>query len=108
MSTVCSCPWMQVRLKRSDMATCIRLNAKDNIAVALRPLSRGEVLSVDGREIVLAEDIDFGHKFALCDIREGEDVFKYGLSIGHAIADIRPGDWVHVHNLTTNYIPQRV
>ena len=29
-------------------------------------------------------------------------MIKYGFSIGHAVSDIKPGDWVHTHNMKTN------
>lgn len=43
-----------------------------------------------------------GHKYACRLIREGENVVKYGFPIGHATAEIHPGEWVHSHNLKTN------
>ena len=46
-------------------------------------------------------DLDSGHKYALIDIKQGEDVIKYGFPIGKASADIVKGDHVHSHNLKT-------
>ena len=43
-----------------------------------------------------------GHKYALRDIAEGEDVVKYGMPIGHATRPIAKGEHVHVHNVKTN------
>jgi altronate hydrolase len=43
-----------------------------------------------------------GHKYALKDIKKGENVIKYGSPIGHAICDIKPFEHVHTHNLKTN------
>ena len=43
-----------------------------------------------------------GHKYALCQIKAGENVIKYGSPIGHATADITIGEHVHSHNLKTN------
>ena len=43
-----------------------------------------------------------GHKYAVCDIKKGENVIKYGFPIGHAICDIKKGEHVHTHNLKTN------
>ena len=43
-----------------------------------------------------------GHKFALRDIAEGEDVIKYGYPIGHATRAIRKGELVDHHNIATN------
>ncbi len=47
-------------------------------------------------------DLLSGHKFALCDIKEGENVIKYGNPIGHAVCDIKKGEQVHTHNMKTN------
>ena len=43
-----------------------------------------------------------GHKYALRDIKCGEDIIKYGNPIGHAVADIKKGEHVHTHNVKTN------
>ena len=45
---------------------------------------------------------DDGHKYALRDIAEGENVIKYGMPIGHATCAIKKGEHVHVHNVKTN------
>lgn len=47
-------------------------------------------------------NIENGHKYAICDIKAGENVIKYGNPIGHAVCDIAAGDHVHTHNLKTN------
>ena len=47
-------------------------------------------------------NLDDGHKYALCDIKCGEDIIKYGNPIGHAICDIKKGEHVHTHNVKTN------
>jgi hypothetical protein len=80
----------------------ILLNAKDNVATALTDIKQGEAINVelDDRSVdaVLLQDIELGHKYALRDISEGEDIIKYGMPIGRALAPIRAGEWVHVHN----------
>lgn len=43
-----------------------------------------------------------GHKYALCDIKCGDDIIKYGNPIGHALCDIKKGEHVHTHNMKTN------
>ncbi len=43
-----------------------------------------------------------GHKYALRDIGEGENIVKYGMPIGHATCPIKKGEHVHVHNVKTN------
>ena len=56
------------------MSRLIRINPRDNVAVALEPLKSGE----SALGVTLREDIPAGHKFALCDIAENENVVKYG------------------------------
>ena len=80
------------------MPDFIHIHPKDSVAVALRPIPAGTVFE----GITAAADIPQGHKMALKALTEGEQVIKYGFSIGHATAPIAPGDWVHVHNMKTN------
>ncbi|MBQ7387690.1 MAG: altronate dehydratase [Clostridia bacterium] len=47
-------------------------------------------------------NLEDGHKYALRDIREGENIVKYGNPIGHATCDIKKGEHVHTHNVKTN------
>ncbi len=47
-------------------------------------------------------NLEDGHKYALRDIKRGEDIIKYGNPIGHATEDIKAGDHVHTHNVKTN------
>ena len=56
----------------------LKINPADNVAVAITTLPAGERITVDGKEITLNEEVPAGHKFALKDLAEGEDVIKYG------------------------------
>ena len=73
----------------------LKINPADNVAVAIVNLPAGESLSVDGIDITLNEDVPAGHKFALKDFAEGEDIIKYGYPIGHAKMAKRQGDWMN-------------
>lgn len=84
------------------MTKLIRINPRDNVAVALHPVAAGETLLVGGGAVTAAEDIPQGHKIALAGIACGQPVVKYGYPIGHATADIAAGAWVHTHNMRTN------
>ncbi len=46
--------------------------------------------------------LDNGHKYAVRDIKKGEQVIKYGFPIGVASEDIKSGEQVHSHNLKTS------
>lgn len=76
----------------------IIINPADNVAVALTDLKKGEVYE----GVTLKEDIVKGHKFALKDIAQGEQVIKYGNPIARATAYIAEGSHVHTHNVKTN------
>lgn len=80
----------------------ILLNPEDSVATALTDLEKGESIRVSldhiTIDVILCEDIGFGHKYALRDIAKGGEILKYGLLIGKALSDIRAGEWVHVHN----------
>ena len=49
----------------------------------------------------VAVDTSTGHKVALCDIKAGEKVIKYGFPIGIAYKDISKGERVHTDNIKT-------
>ena len=68
------------------MKEFLQINPADTVAVALQDLP----------------GIPAGHKFALRDIAEGEDIIKYGNPIGHATRDISKGELVDHHNIATN------
>jgi altronate dehydratase len=71
----------------------------DNVAIAVRPINAGETVVVDAEErVTAAEDVDVGHKIALCAIESGGTVYRYGEPIIEATEAIQVGAWVHVHN----------
>ncbi len=47
-------------------------------------------------------NLENGHKYALRDIKKGENIIKYANPIGHAVCDIKKGEHVHSHNMKTN------
>ena len=65
-------------------------------------MKKGEIINVDGIDIVINQDTPAGHKVLLKDTAKGEDIIKYGYPIGHAIEDLKAGDWVNENNLKTN------
>lgn len=85
------------------MRNAMIIDAKDNVAVAIEPIARGDnaVYVCEGREVSLPvlEDITIYHKLATRDIAKGEPVVKYGEHIGIASCDIKAGEHVHVHNV---------
>jgi altronate hydrolase len=78
-----------------------RIDARDDVAVALRPLVPQERLLLGDAVVETTESIPSGHKIALRPIAAGEQVKKYGWPIGRARQAIARGAHVHTHNLAT-------
>ena len=77
----------------------------DNVAVAKSDIAAGTVLTVMGQPVTLKNRVEVGHKFAFKKVAKGEKLVKYGAPIGVATQDIAPGDYMHIHNVTSDYIP---
>jgi len=82
----------------------IIINNNDNVATALKDLKKGEIIYINGHDLNLKprEDIRFGHKVAIKEINAGEEIIKYGESIGRAKVTIPLGYHVHIHNVESN------
>lgn len=80
----------------------LKINSADNVAVAIEPLKQGESIVVDGAVVSIIEDIPAGHKVALKNFVEGENVIKYGYPIGHVFKDRPKGSWLNENHIKTN------
>ncbi|MCQ4670456.1 altronate dehydratase family protein [Lactonifactor longoviformis] len=80
----------------------IQIAREDNVAVALADLPAGTVCRAGDTTVTLTDPVPFGHKAALTDIPEGQNIIKYGHPIGHALYTIRKGQHIHTQNLKTN------
>ncbi|THF73466.1 UxaA family hydrolase [Cohnella fermenti] len=84
------------------MSDWIRLSPKDQVVIALRPYEAGETVTLEnGETVTLADAVPKGHKIVTVPVVQGADVLKFGYSIGKAKEDLKPGAWVHTHNLGT-------
>ena len=90
-------------LQMEGAKVALVLDGKDNVAIVLADVTGGESCRIRGRgeeyDLLAVEDIAFGHKVALCTLREGDPIYKYGEEIGVARAGIPLGGWIHSHNL---------
>jgi altronate hydrolase len=77
----------------------ILLHPHDPVAIAKCELSPGLELNISGSILQVRQAVPAGHKIAVRDLMPGEDVRRYGHSIGTASAFIPAGSWVHSHNL---------
>ena len=84
------------------LATYLKINPADSVVVCLQPKKKGEVIDIDGLQVIVNQDTPAGHKILIKDTAQGEDIIKYGYPIGHAKEDLKAGDWVNEENLKTN------
>ena len=77
----------------------------DNVAIAKSDIPAGTTLQVMGVTVTLKSAMETGHKFAFLKVAKGGGITKYGAPIGVATQDIAPGDSMHIHNVTSDYIP---
>ena len=80
----------------------LKINPADNVVVAITDLKAGEIISDEGADVVLKEDVPAGHKVTLKNLTEGENVIKYGYPIGHVRQDVEAGKWINENQIQTN------
>lgn len=74
----------------------IKINENDNVAITVNAIPSGTIVMED---ITANQDIPQGHKIALSDIKEGEAIVRYGVTLGYALHSIKKGDWINEHML---------
>ena len=85
------CSFARASISTLSMSEFIKIHPADNVAVAIKDVqSESEVL------------IPAGHKVALRDLAEGEDVIKYGFPIGHLLQAVPQGGLIDHSVLKTN------
>lgn len=80
----------------------LKINPADNVVVAITDLKAGEIISNEGADVVLKEDVPAGHKVTLKNLTEGENVIKYGYPIGHVRQNVEAGKWINENQIQTN------
>ena len=82
--------------------TYLKINPSDSVVVCLTEKKKGDIIDIEGQRITLNQDTPAGHKVLIKDVAEGENIIKYGYPIGHALKELKAGDWVNEQNLKTN------
>ena len=79
--------------------TYLQIHPEDNVLVALQDLPKGTNIQLGAAAFSLADDVAAKHKFTLNDIKEGGEIYMYGVLVGRANKDIPRGGAVHVNNV---------
>ncbi|MHB1688365.1 MAG: UxaA family hydrolase [Ignavibacteriaceae bacterium] len=80
----------------------IKIHKNDNVVVAIEKILKDEKIILNDVEISILSEVNQGHKIAVKNFSEGENIIKYGYVIGRATQNIKAGEWVHSHNIKTN------
>lgn len=83
----------------------VLLHPDDNVLVCRAQVQAGDDVLLDGEAMVMATQIEVGHKVARHDLKVGDKVHKYGAPIGSMIAAAARGSHVHMHNMQSDYMP---
>src|SRR5688572_10786889 len=86
---------MNIRPVPQPEPRTVRLNAADNLIVAVDQIDKGAAIA----GVTARARVPKGHKMAIVPIAAGSPIVKFGQVIGVAKGDIAPGDWLHEHNV---------
>ena len=73
------------------------MDEKDNVVTCVTEVAAGQDVVYRKGE----ENIPYCHKVALVDLKKGDEVIKYGESLGVMTEDAAKGHWVSHNNLVS-------
>ncbi|MEJ2417899.1 MAG: UxaA family hydrolase [Exilibacterium sp.] len=82
----------------------ILLHPDDNVLIAVESIAAGSEICIEGRPYRLRQAVALGHKVARSDLTKGDKVIRYGAAIGSMTRAVAVGEWVHLHNMRSDYL----
>ncbi len=76
----------------------LKIHKNDNVLVALQSLKAGAKLHFEGVDYTLQEDIPAKHKFFMQDMKQGEKLIMYGVTVGQLQKDVKQGERMSTEN----------
>lgn len=77
----------------------IKIQAEDNVAVALVDLAQGDRVSFEGEEIIILSDTRAKHKISLVDLAVEDKIYMYGVLVAKAVYGIKKGGLLTTENV---------
>ncbi|GEO03841.1 dehydratase [Adhaeribacter aerolatus] len=77
----------------------LKVHPADNVLVALINLKRGDVVTYQGEEFTLLDDVQAKHKFAATFIPVDSEIIMYGVLVGKAQTDLYTGNVLTTRNI---------
>jgi len=79
--------------------TFLRIHPHDNVLVALQNLEQGTPITFEGNTFTLADRIAAKHKFAINELKTGQEIYMYGVLVGKATSTIPQGGLLSTQNV---------
>jgi hypothetical protein len=86
------------------MVDVLHIHPSDNVCVAVRPLPAGMDIRCGEVEFTLDKPVPLGAKLSLATLDAGEKIVKFGEPIGSLTRAVRVGEYIHTHNLESDYL----
>ncbi len=81
----------------------VMLKPIDKVVTVVDDVKKGDTVVYKKEEVdcqvVAVEDIPAFHKISVVDLEKGEEVIKYGQTIGGMIQDVEKGSWISHKNI---------
>jgi altronate hydrolase len=77
----------------------LRIHPHDNVLVALQNLEQGTTISFEGNTFALANNIAAKHKFAINELKAGQEIYMYGVLVGKTTSTIPQGGLLSTENV---------
>ena len=77
----------------------LKIHYNDNIIVALVDLKKGEKIFVDNKLLKLNYNIKAKHKFSINDLKSGDKIYMYGVTVGIAKKQIFKSELITTQNI---------
>lgn len=77
----------------------IKVQAEDNVAIALIDLAKGDRCEYNGEEIIILSKTKAKHKIAFVDFAIDDPIYMYGVLVGKAVVSIGKGDLLTTENV---------
>ncbi len=77
----------------------LKVHPKDNVIVALTNLFKGEVVTYEGVEITLQDDVKAKHKFTDAPVPKGGRIIMYGVLVAISQTELAKGALINVDNV---------
>jgi altronate hydrolase len=87
--------------------TVLQLDARDNVLIALTDLKIGDRVEFGNQTFTARTPVPAKHKFAMRDLRAGDDVIMYGVLVGKAVRPIGTGELLTTGNIHHETAPFR-